>query len=302
MIEPITDGSDMPSVRFYRPSPLLADLVTSFYVVETHKPLLDYLHPEWGNIRLTLKGRWMSRPIDGPTDPVRPATLFGPTDRTRIVDASAGLLIGIGLTPLGWVCLIGADAAQCANDVRDLGDALGINGETLIEQLIAQPDEERRIAIITAQLETIAGRWPSAEPMVTRIHEELIARDHNSAVLLAEATGLPGRTLHRLCLRAFGFAPKRLLRRQRFLRTLAMVSDHLDQPLSAILGAEYYDQSHFNRDFLAYMGMSPTAYFNLPRKALRRAAIERRRLIGASLQGLHAAPAPIDQGPQRQDH
>lgn len=183
-------------------------------------------------------------------------------------------------------------AAASPPNILVIGDA----------QLIAKPDEQLRIDIITALIEAIAVRRPRGDAMVTRIHQELIARDHNSAALLAAATGLPGRTLHRLCLRAFGFAPKRLLRRQRFLRTLAMVSDHLDQPLSAILGAEYYDQSHFNRDFLAYMGMSPTGYFNLPREALRRAAVERRRLIGASMQGLHAAPAPVAQAAERQDH
>ena len=37
-------------------------------------------------------------------------------------------------------------------------------------------------------------------------------------------------------------------------------------------------------------GMTPTAYFALPREVLRRAAAERTKVVGASLQGLHDAP------------
>ena len=64
----------------------------------------------------------------------------------------------------------------------------------------------------------------------------------------------------------FGFSPVRLLRRQRFLRTLARVRDALDQPLGQLIDPHYYDQAHFNRDFKAYMGMTPIAYFRSPRE------------------------------------
>jgi AraC-like DNA-binding protein len=49
----------------------------------------------------------------------------------------------------------------------------------------------------------------------------------------------------------------------------------------------YYDQAHFNRDFKQYMGTTPLAYFSSPRELMRRAAEERRRVIGAPVQGLH---------------
>jgi len=99
-----------------------------------------------------------------------------------------------------------------------------------------------------------------------------------------------------LCLRVFGFTPKRLLRRQRFLRTLGAVRDAPDRPLAELMDPAYYDQAHFNRDFKACMGMTPLAYFRLPREALRRAGEERRRVLGAPVQGLHIDQDQAEQG------
>ena len=108
---------------------------------------------------------------------------------------------------------------------------------------------------------------------------------------LAARVGVAERSLQRLCLDVFGFGPKRLLRRQRFLRTLARLRDRLGEPVAGLVDAGYCDQAHFTREFRTYMGMSPTAYYASPREAMARAADERLRVIGAPLQGLHRDPA-----------
>ncbi len=285
------DTPGMPAVHFYKPSAPLADFITSFYVVEASRPLVDHLHPEWANIRLVLSGLWRTCPVDAPPDPVRVATIFGPTDRTRRVEASHGVMIGIGLTPLGWLRLTGADARSYANRVADLAEIFGPGAADIIPALVALPDEPARIAHLTSRFESRIGVACPEDALVRAIHAEIVATHYSSVAALVEKLEISERSLHRACLRSFGFSAKRLLRRQRFLRALDAVSNQLDQPLSQIFGDEYYDQSHFNREFRRYMGMTPMAYFRSPRETLRRAAIERQRLIGGSLQGLHA-PRP----------
>ena len=103
----------------------------------------------------------------------------------------------------------------------------------------------------------------------------------------AETMGVSERTLNRICLRVFGFPPKRLLRRQRFLRTLDRVRGRLDMLLSELLQDGCYDQAHFVREFRAFLGSMPSDDFHSPREVLRRADIARLQVVGATMQGVH---------------
>ncbi len=153
-----------------------------------------------------------------------------------------------------------------ANRVCEAGGPLGAVLDELHDALLTRPWAEVP-ALFDERFGTLAASAPPADPQIS--------------------LGMTERTLSRLCQRVFGFAPKRLLRRQRFLRTLADIGDRLDQPLATLLDGGYFDQSHFNREFRAYMGMTPLAYFHSPRQMMRRAATERLRTAGAMVQGLH---------------
>ena len=105
----------------------------------------------------------------------------------------------------------------------------------------------------------------------------------------AAAIGVSVRQAHRLSLRVFGFAPKLLLQRQRFLRTLATLRQNLDQPWADLIDARYYDQSHLSRDFNRFMGMPPSEYFALRRDMLEPAAVARIESVGQAMQGTPAS-------------
>lgn len=272
------------------PAPALRELVTTYYIVDAHGPLHDSLHPEWANIRFGFGGMWEFEDFhsDAILTPTL-ASLFGPTDKGRRFSTSGGSTLGIGLTPLGWLRLIGGDAGRVANRMVPLGDMLGLDGEVITRHLMECANEQDRIAYLDALLLRRAARSSSREELTRRAHAALIAGDIDDVGDFAAQVGVERRTLNRLCVRVFGFTPVRLLARQRFLRTLGAVRDQLDRPLSEVIDGAYYDQAHFNRDFKAFMGMTPMAYFNSPREVLRRAAIARSEMFGAPVQGLHPA-------------
>jgi AraC-like DNA-binding protein len=288
------DEAPPVEVRFHLPAPDLRPLITSYYAVDIWRgPLTDYMHPEWGNMRFFLSGAWGL----GEPGPWRApaASLFGPTDRTIVLHAPEGSVIGVGMTPLGWAQLIRRDAEALANRGLALGDALGEPGAGLLEALCAAPDDAGRTALLDEALLLRLADAPPADEAAVRLGQALVSLDLRDTAAFADAVGVSTRTLDRLCRRTFGFAPKRLLRRQRFLRTLDAIGDRLDRPLGEMLDHGYHDQAHFIREFKSYMGMTPSAYYASPREVLRRAAKLRTETIGASMQGLHgAAESPGD--------
>ena len=279
-------GYALPKVSFWLPHPDLRAEVTSYYTVDVDGPLHDHLHPEWGNIRFALRGDWqMER--SGRTVPAPVSALFGPTDRTSSFATQGGTMLGIGLTPIGWLRLVRADASRLANAMVPLAEHLGFSGDALAASLADDAGDDARVARLDTALRSRLETAPKPDPGTIAVQQALLDDAIDEVGALAVRVEMTERTLQRLCLRAFGFGPKRLLRRQRFLRTLDKIKNRLDQPLADVVDGAYYDQAHFNRDFKAYMGMSPTAYYRSPREVMRRAAEERMRVVGASMQGLH---------------
>ena len=258
-----------PSVNVYLPDAALLGYVTFYYFATAYGPLTDFLYPEWGNVRLAIEGDWRVA-MDGYGPEPQIEALFGPTDRCGAVTTDGGRIVGFGMTPLGWSRLIGLDAHLMVNRVAPLGDRLGSNGQ-LRSGLVGDESDLAGVARLDALLMALVARSPADAPVLVAVDQAM--RDRPATVpLFAEAAGVPPRTLHRLCLRLFGFAPKRLLRRQRFLETLGHIRTAVGDPLSDALDAAYFDQAHFYRDFREFMGMSPRAYFNAQRPLMAQAA------------------------------
>ena len=260
------------SVRIARPGAALASYVTFYYFVEADEPLTDFLYPEWGNVRFGVRGNWRVRMPGRYSDAPQVEALYGPTDRHGEIVTVGGKTVGFGLTPLGWHRLIGGDASTMANRVEPLGDVLGVDPALLRRELAGDGDDD---AASVARFETLLleqlARRPAADPLFLAADRALRDRP-NEVTSFAAAAGVAPRTLHRLCLRGFGFAPKRLLRRERFLDTLGRVRTAVGGNIGASLADAYVDESHFYRDFRDFMAMSPRSYFSAPRRLMAEAA------------------------------
>jgi len=289
-------------VGFQPPAPALRGLITAYYWVDNPAggaPIGDLLHPEWANLRLVSRGDWgLASGFVGPGSgarwtPAPPQALFGPTSRAGMIRAPCGGRgVGVGLLPLGWAVLTGLEASAWADRVEPvealratplipLIEALDLDGPSLgaafdryFLGLLERPGAQEELA---------------RAALVMRAHKALMDPEVGTVEAFAEALGVSARQAARLSLRAFGFAPKLLLRRQRFLRTLAVLRLNLDRPWASLLDERYYDQPHFVRDFRRFMGMAPSRYFALPRAMLEPAAAARQAMLGQPLQGLHAA-------------
>jgi len=122
------------------------------------------------------------------------------------------------------------------------------------------------------------------EADIESIHQAVANPKISNVGELAEMTGLSKQRLERLSRRIFGFPPKLLLRRQRFLRTLANIMEHPELKWSDAMDGQYFDQAHFNREFHQFMGMSPRQYLAMPRTTSIASSRSRAEHVGQLLQ------------------
>jgi AraC-like DNA-binding protein len=286
----VQNGSG-PRLRFHLPDPGLRDCVSSYYSLEVGDGAIDdRLHPEWANIRFALRGDW-TWSLAGGLNASPAATLFGPTGRSaRITGNPRALLFGIGLLPMGWARLVQVPATLFANRVVPLSELWGNRADRLHRALANDCNDEERVGRLDELLLQLVAEAPPAEPHLAAIHRALASGDIATVSAFAAEVGVTQRTLERLCPKLFGFAPKPLLRRQRFLRSLDRVLHNPGRTLTELLEESYADQSHFVREFKAFMGLTPTAYFAEPRTMMRLAGAERERVVGQTMQGLHLPP------------
>lgn len=282
-------------VRFFMPSPTLAPYITTYYLTEVDiapdARIEDWLHPEWANLRFARNDSWEA---GIGTEPLRPMPHFiatGPTSLAARFRTGPTRIWGIGLLPLGWARLMGHSAINLADRSCDgAATAAYAHFAPLLDTIFTgSADPAAEAQRIDAFLLGLLDQRPPTEDeaRIKAAHGALVDLDSGTVSEFAERIGLSPRSLERLSLRAFGFSPKLLLRRQRFLRSLAQFM--LDPSLTWIrtLDCQYVDQAHFVRDFKRFMTMSPSAYAALEHPVLRAAAQARTAAAGAAVQALH---------------
>lgn len=289
-----TATTGLANFGFRLPDPALQPLVSTYYWLEAgDTPVEELLHPEWTNVRYGLAGQWTWQQVRGPEHRPQGVSIFGPSNvAARIAGPPGALVLGFGLLPLGWARLVGGPASRLANALVPLQSLWGDGQDRLLAALQAASGPDQWAALLDAELLARLRTAPAAPPLLVAAHRLLGTGGIDTVDNFAFQLGVSTRTLERLCGPWFGFGPKTLLRRQRFLRGLdALVRLPAGAPIAAALGVHFVDQSHFVREFRAFMGTTPSAYLASPRVVMRRAMAERAALVGHSMQVLHVPRA-----------
>lgn len=288
------------SVRFAMPTPRLRPYISTYWelTVTGEGMVEDLLPPEWANIRLTLDSPWefgatrenMKRLHDA-------AIIQGPTSRATWVRGPVSTNFGIGILPTGWNRIWKADASAFADKVLPLSTLIGTKEAARRHaDLAACTSLEERAAHCDATMlaELSAAPRSAFDDEILRLFE--ILTDPNMAAVeqITEKLCITQSRLARLTKRAFGFPPKLLLRRQRFLRMLGALMARPYSEWSDFMDPQYVDQSHMIRDFNHFIGKSPGRYMSGNRPIIAAAAKGRAEMFGQPLQGLHPARDTTD--------
>ena len=284
------------SVRsdFYAPPAQFDGCFTTYYHLKLDVAdgglVQDYLQPEWGNIRF-FAGSLPSSKIDGHSLQDARFNVTGPSSRPCWFELGSARMWGIGFLPLGWARFVDAEAYDLSNTVFDGTKHPAFAKFDELSGLLCDPDAS--VEDQYAGINEIMGRLmqPSRdEQKIVRVHAALVSGEHFAVGELADACGMSMRTLERVCHRYFGFTPKLLMRRQRFMRSLVSFMLHRGQSGGArwteAMDGDYHDQAQFTREFTEFMTMTPSKYAALDHPVMTSFMEARARIWGSAAQTL----------------
>jgi hypothetical protein len=281
-------------IRYDRPDADIADFVTGYHLYAAGGPhargKIDWFLPGTANVRVTLQpGGPVSVRIGRREHPdVPPVALYGPTSRALRAVTNGGVMIGFGLSALGWARMFG----RSAEDVRDrIAPLVELVGPELPDRLLAAlsrvPDEHEVKHALDALLAPLVARPHPDEPAIRALMTVLTDPTMIDVAQAVERVGLPAPALRRLAQRHFGFAPKLLLRRARFLRSFTGLFRAEDDPGYTRIDPSYHDVSHFLRDADRFLGMTPRRFAALSTPFLDASVRARAAVLGSPTQALH---------------
>lgn len=270
----------------YAPSPDLADIIARHYVFSVELPddyvIVDRLLAETPFIRVLIAGEWTGESAPDTWTSVGPMVFFGANSRPYRVRVRGSFhVIGVAFCPAGWRCLFDQPSSTYTDQMLSLHDLWGDASDRLHQHLLplARDDHAGAIVAIEAKVRKLLAGRKAVAPDEAMLQFELIARNDSTIRVhdAADRIGLTARQMERRCNAAFGMSPKTVLRRSRFL-DMASAMRGLSEPSEEELAAlRYYDQSHLNREFRHFIGMTPGQFAATPTPLLT-AGLELRNL------------------------
>jgi hypothetical protein len=279
------------ALRFEQPDPRIADYVTDYYALdsdgEEHMGAVEWSMPASANIRLFLGERpvhvMIGKRIYAPT-PV--AALYGPSSHALRVESFGGLTIGMGVSALGWSRLFAQPASRFRDRIVPLAEAMPARLANAMFEALHASDRSLEIKQVldTFLIEHLGPPHPD-EARIRQLMTLIVDRVDEIAVA-AERMELTSQRLRQIALRHFGFPPKRLMRRARFLQSLLRMYAAGEADYSLVSNS-YFDVSHFLRDAEEFLGTTPRRFMAMQTPYLRQVLRARQAVFGAPAQALH---------------
>ncbi|MCE7948930.1 MAG: AraC family transcriptional regulator [Chloroflexi bacterium CFX4] len=179
----------------------------------------------------------------------------------RIEQIGAVNLIGVRFAIGGLAPFLPMPMHALSDQVIHWRDVFGQGAADLEGKLYEADNSRAQIALLDAFfLSRLAAS--SIHPMVIYATWYIAQRGGQIRVRqLSQHIGYSVRSLDRFFRDQIGFSPKWYARLVRLQRTLDALSRDPTQPVSqTALMVGYYDQAHFNKDFKAFMGCTPSEY------------------------------------------
>ena len=250
----------MISLEYEAANAEVSPFVSSFYRFEYEgEPRSELERADRAQFRFYLRGNGEYHFCENRVDVGFPVTIVGPTTAPCSTACDGDVTIfGWGITPAGWVALMGVDAEKKIDHAFDAREIFGDWIMELRNQLAECKDLKEQVALAQNAINEIY-REASKAPFefTAKVDDWLIGNADPNVDELLETTGLSIRQLERTTRRYYGMPPKKLARKYRALRAAHILAlcDSLDE---SEFSYTFYDQSHLIREVKQFTGLTPS--------------------------------------------
>lgn len=170
-----------------------------------------------------------------------------------------GASVGAQLRAGACAALFGAPADALAARHTSLESLWGAGAMRACDRIFSAPDPARQLDVFAGILAARLPRVHGLHPAVARALAGF--RESPNVNAMVAASGYSHRHFIAVFERETGLTPKRFCRVQRFRKLLAHAAAHPAMSWTELaLAGGYSDQSHFNREFHAFAGITPGEY------------------------------------------
>ncbi len=179
-----------------------------------------------------------------------------------VVVESYGAMSGlqVDFTILGMSLFLGRPLHELRNQAVELEDVFGAAARALTSRLRDAPTWDDRFDMLDAEIAKRLGGARQVPAEVLWTWRRIVASGGSVRVgSLAEETGYSRKHIVSRFTEQIGLAPKLFARVLRFGQAVTALNTSSAPRLAEIAaGCGYYDQPHFDRDFRAFAGVTPT--------------------------------------------
>jgi AraC-like DNA-binding protein len=175
---------------------------------------------------------------------------------------------GVHFKSVGTYPLLQMPLSELSNQVVSLDALWGTDANEIRERLHSAPSIQAGFAVLE---QLLLDRLTDAPHGLDWVQYAItkISQHHGALSIrsLSEQIGISQNHLANQFKRFVGVSPKEIARFYRFANALHLINSRRLLDFTSIAHqSRFYDQSHFNKDFLAFTGYSPTEYLQIRRR------------------------------------
>lgn len=258
--------STAPRQLQWSPSAELAPYISGYHLDAAgqhgHEFVRDPIMPGEASLVVVVSrsAGWRVRTPCGSRLPPAPLSLFGPSGALMWSESPPAVVVKATIRPRGWLRLLNTSAKDWANRIDQAPPVRGVDWRHFHAAACALSEDRAVPELFDDLFHRLLGPPSRHEARVDLIEAALLNPAITTVSELAGSTGLSARAIERISNYAFGFRPKLLLRRARFLRSLRAVQ-HASLGRGALsIDPAYTDYSHFIRDSHEFLGSAPQVF------------------------------------------